>query len=298
MAKPKIQFVDPDATMDEMSSIIQGDGCLIIPELVNHACIDALMADLQQHLDKRPTCEDNFLGTRTKRLQALIAKSQGVGELLAHEKLLELMDRVLGPYCDTYTLSSNSLTVIGPDETPQPMHRDDALYPFTHPTERHSHCTAFWALSDFTESNGATRLVPGSHLWDDKREPTEVESVQAIMPKGSVCIFVGAIYHGGSRNVTTNDWRIGMFAGYILGWLRQEQNFYLTVPPKIARTLPEKVARLIGYEVHKPFLGFVTDFRDPYDMLRGYEEGSTGGRRLFAEGEEALRQSSHITRSR
>ena len=62
MDKPKIQFVDPDATMDEMSAIIQCDGCLIIPELVGQDRIDALMADLQPHLDKRPTCEDDFLG--------------------------------------------------------------------------------------------------------------------------------------------------------------------------------------------------------------------------------------------
>ena len=149
----------------------------------------------------------------------------------------------------------------------------------------------------YTESNGATRLVPGSHLWDDEREPTEAESVQAIMPKGSVCVFVGGVYHGGSHNVTAGEWRIGMFAGYILGWLRQEQYFCLTVPPEVARTLPEPVARLIGYEVHKPFLGFVTDFRDPYDMLCGYEEGSTGGRQLFADGEEALRQSSRVVKS-
>ena len=148
----------------------------------------------------------------------------------------------------------------------------------------------------YTESNGATRLVPESHLWDDEREPTEAESVQAVMPKGSVCVCRSYL-PGVSRNVTEHEWRIGMFAGYILGWLRQEQKFCLTVPPEVTRTLPEPVARLIGYEVHKPFLGFVTDFRDPYDMLCGYEEGSTGGRQLFADGEEALRQSSRVVKS-
>ena len=213
MAKPKIEYVDRSANADEMNAILKRDGCLIIPELVEHACIDALMTDLQPYLDKRPTCEDDFLGTKTKRLQALIAKSKGVGDLLAHPKLLSIMDLVLGPFCDTYTLSSNSLAVIGPHETPQPMHRDDTLYPFTHPSERHSHCTAFWALSDFSEANGATRMVPGSHLWDDEREPSDAESVQAVMPKGSVCVFVGAIYHGGSRNVTPDEWRVGMFCG-------------------------------------------------------------------------------------
>ena len=297
MVNPTIEFVDSSASAEEMNTVLERDGCLIIPELVDHASIDAIVADMQPHLDKRPTCEDDFLGVRTKRLQALLAKSHGVGDLLAHDKLLAIFDRVFGPYCDTFTLSSNSLSVIGPDETPQQLHRDDVLYPFTHPSKRQSHCTAFWALSDFTQANGATRIVPGSHLWDDVREPKEAETVQAVMPKGSVCVFLGAVYHGGSRNVTTDEWRMGMFAGYILGWLRQEQNFYLTVPPEIAKTLPEKVARLIGYEVHRPFLGFVTDMRDPYEMLHGFEEGARGNRELFADGENSLKQRSDIVRS-
>ena len=133
MSKPKIELVDASATPNEINDVLKRDGCLIIPELVGHERIDALMADLQPYLDKRPTCAEDFLGTHTKRMQVLIPKSQHVRELLAHDKILSVLDLVLGPYCDNYTLSSNSMTVIGPGETPQSMHRDDVVFPFSHP---------------------------------------------------------------------------------------------------------------------------------------------------------------------
>ena len=284
MPKPKIEMVDPSTSTDSLEELLNRDGCVIIREMFSHAAIDAMMAELEPHLKRKGTGNDDFVGRYTKRLQALLAKSPKVGDFLADDRLLAIIDRFLGPYCDNFTLSSNSLTVIGPDETPQPLHRDDLLFPFEHPTTRSCHVTAFWALSDFTAENGATRMVPGSHRWDDERKPTEAETAQAVMPKGSVCVFLGATYHGGGTNRTADEWRHGMFAGYIFGWLRQEQNFYLTVPPEIARTLPEKVARLIGYSVHRPFLGFVHDLQDPYALLEGYQEGADGGGDLFADG--------------
>lgn len=284
MTKPRIETLDASTDADEVYSVLERDGCVIVRDMLPTDAIDAMMSELRPALDAKPTGRDDFVGRRTKRLPALIAKSPRVGDFIADERILDIMDRVLGPYCDNFTLSSNSLTVIGPGETPQPLHRDDSLYPFAHPSERNSHCTAFWALSDFTEANGATRIVPGSHRWDDDRRPTEAEAVQAVMSRGSACIFLGATYHGGSRNVTEEEWRIGMFAGYILGWLRQEQNFYLTVPPEVARTLPEKVARLIGYSLHRPFLGFVYDMQDPYALLTGYQEGTDGGSDLMVDG--------------
>ena len=146
-------------------------------------------------------------------------------------------------------------------------------------------------MTDFTAENGATRLVPGSHKWDDIRQPTEAEAVQAIMPKGSACFFVGATYHGGSPNYTKDEWRIAMFTGYILGWLRQEQNFYLSVPPDMARSLPKAVGQMLGYKMHRPFLGWVADLQDPWDVVQGYQEGSTGGTDLLPDGATTVEQS-------
>ena len=284
MPEPKIEMVDASTSTDAIEEALNRDGCVIIREFFSPAVVDALMGELQPHIDRRATGNEDFVGRYTKRLPTLIAKSPRVGDFFADDRVLAIVERFLGPYCDNFVLSNNSLFVIGPNETPQTLHRDDLLFPFEHPTTRSCHVTAICALTDFTAENGATRMVPGSHLWDDERQPTEEETVQAIMPKGSVSVHLGATYHGGSANTTANEWRVGMFAGYILGWLRQEQCFYLTVPPEVAKSLPEKVARLIGYQLHRPFLGYVHDLQDPYVLLEGYEEGADGGSNLFADG--------------
>jgi ectoine hydroxylase-related dioxygenase (phytanoyl-CoA dioxygenase family) len=278
-----IQTVDAGTDEAELAGLLEEDGCLIIKDLISPACIDQLLDDLKPYLSQKPKGENDFIGLETKRLHSLFKKSSTIADFVANDRVLSMVDRVLGPYCDNYQLSSNSITAIGPSETPQPIHRGDSLYPLPHPSPRNLGCTAFWALTDFTAENGATRLVPGSHKWDDERLPEEAETVQAVMPKGSACLFVGGIYHAGSAN-RTEQWRIGMFAGYILGWLRQEQNFYLTVPPEEAKLMPEKIARLLGYSMHRPFLGWVQDLQDPWDVLQGYEDGSSGGSDLYAEG--------------
>ena len=278
-----VQTVDADISHDDMTEILEQDGCVIVRDLIGHEKIDALLEDLKPYLAKKPKGESNFLGYETKRLHSLLAKSSHVNDFIAHDFVSSVLDKVLGPYCDTYQLSSNSITAIGPGETPQPLHRGDSLYPLPHPSRRNLNCTAFWALTDFTAENGATRLVPGSHRWDDVRRPLDSEAVQAVMPKGSACFFVGATYHGGSPNFTDDEWRIAMFTGYILGWLRQEQNLYLSVPPDIARDLPESVGRMLGYNLHRPFLGWVADLQDPWDFIQGYQEGSSGGSDLLTD---------------
>ena len=282
------------ATDDAIGEVLRHDGCVIIKNAVEHAAVDALLADLADHIESKPKGTGNFTGLETKRVHSLFAKTEIVQDFVAHDKVLQMADLALLPYCQSYTLQSNSITAIGPGETVQPLHRDDMLYPLAHDCERNSVCTAFWALSDFTQSNGATRMVPGSHRWDDVRRPTEADTVQAVMTKGSVCLFLGGVYHGGGCNTTAEEWRIGMFSAYTLGWLRQEQNFYMAVPPEMAKDLPEKVARLLGYSLHRPFLGWIQDIQDPWDVLQGYEELSKGGDDIFADGEDNLKQGADI----
>lgn len=291
-----IQSVAASASRAEVDAILKEDGCVILRDVIDPAAIDTMLADLEPYLRRKPKGNGDFVGFETKRLHSLFAKTARIGDFITNQHLLDVMDLSLGPYCDTYQLGSCSITAIGPGETPQPLHRDDLLYPLAHPSERNAVCTAFWALSDFTAENGATRLVPGSHKWDDERQPSEEETVQAVMAKGSVCIFLGALYHGGGRNVTADQWRIGLFTGFVLGWLRQEQNFYLAVPPEAAAKMPEKLARLLGYSLHRPFLGWIQDFQDPWDVLRGYEELTSGGGDLYAGGSDRPVQGAQVRR--
>lgn len=290
----RIETVDVTASKDELDAILRRDGCVIVRDAMDHSAIDKLLDELEPYLAKKPTGTGDFVGYHTKRLHSLFGKAPSVSDFIIHDKVLEIMDLTLGPWCDSYQLNSNSITAIGPDETPQPLHRDDLLYPLAHPSERNACCTAFWALTDFTEENGATRIVPGSHTWDDERTPRDDETVGAVMPKGSFCVFLGATYHGGGRNTTADRWRVAMFAGYSLGWLRQEQNWYLSVTPDQVRRMPERLARLLGFNLHKPFLGWVQDFQDPYDVIHGYEELSSGGSDLYADGAERPTQGSRV----
>jgi ectoine hydroxylase-related dioxygenase (phytanoyl-CoA dioxygenase family) len=124
-----------------------------------------------------------------------------------------------------------------------------------------------WAMTDFTEEMGATRVIVGSHLWED--EPSEIDpalTTGAVMRKGSVMIYAGSIYHGGGAN-RSEVHRIGVNIGYSLAWLRQEENQFLACPPEIARTLPEGLLRLMGYQRGAVGLGYVDDMREPLDWL-------------------------------
>jgi len=279
-----IETVDTTATRSDLEAILARDGCVIVRDAIDLASVDRLLGEISPYLGQKQCGAGEFVGYHTKRLHSLFGKAPSVGDFVTHEKVLDVMDMSLGPWCDSFQLNSNSITAIGPDETPQPLHRDDLLYPSTHPSPRNMCCTAFWALTDFTEENGATRIIPGSHLWDDERESRDDETVGAVMKKGSFCVFTGATYHGGGRNTTADEWRVAMFAGYSLGWLRQEQNWYLSLTADEVRAMPEKLARLLGFNLHKPFLGWVQDFQDPLDVIRGYKELSSGGSDLYADG--------------
>jgi ectoine hydroxylase-related dioxygenase (phytanoyl-CoA dioxygenase family) len=101
-------------------------------------------------------------------------------------------------------------------------------------------------MSDFTEANGATRIVPGSHRWPQDRVAREDEVVPGEMAAGSVLFWTGGILHGAGAN-RSNEWRFGLFLSFSLGWLRQEENQYLDVPLQDALTLPQEVRDLVGY---------------------------------------------------
>ena len=235
------------------------------------------------------------MGHKTTRTHTVLVNSRAAGALALHPAIATLNDAVLGPYCARYQLSSAAAIAIGPGETMQELHRDDLVYPLAHPSERQSVVTAIWALTDFTAANGATLVVPGSHRWDDERKPALAEAVPSEMPRGSAVYILGSTYHAGGAN-RAGDTRIGLLYGYCLGWLRQEQNQYLAVPPEAARTLPEPLQRLIGYAVHEPFLGW-HDLQDPIKLLRGYEDQSAGARDLIPEGQASAIQGERVKRS-
>jgi ectoine hydroxylase-related dioxygenase (phytanoyl-CoA dioxygenase family) len=230
------------------------DTLLPEPELV------AARHDLRRVLAGTPSGRNPFEGARTKRVYALFAKTRALDAAATHPLVLGVLDAVL----HHYQLSAPTGIEIGPGEVAQIIHHDDAIYPLPRP---HGEVVlnTMWALDDFTEANGATRIIPGSHRWMAEQPDATTPTVAAEMPAGSVLFYLGTVWHGGGAN-TTDRARLGVILEYVASWLRPQENHFLGVPLDIVRQLPERLQELLGYNIRPPFMGYV-DGRHPRRVL-------------------------------
>lgn len=267
MANGKLEGVPSAMTVlpsvDEVVRSLERDGYMVVPGMLSSEEVAATKADLAQVLARTPTGRNDFEGSRTRRIYALFAKTRAFDLPAIHPLVLGVAERVIG-HCQ---LSAPTGIEIGPGEVAQPLHFDDSIYPVPRPHPELV-LNTMWALDDFTEANGATRLVPGSHRAATATPPPMSETMPAEMPAGSVMFYVGSIWHGGGANRTDHA-RLGVILEYAASWLRQQENHLLAVPPAVVRTLPERLQELLGYNIRPPFVGYV-DGRHP---LRALHDG-------------------------
>jgi ectoine hydroxylase-related dioxygenase (phytanoyl-CoA dioxygenase family) len=252
--------MDP-GLLERVLADLDRDGYAVVESLLSADEAAAVRAGLRDVLDRTPTGRNDFEGYQTRRIYALFAKTRAFDDLALHPLLLGVLDAVLGP---SYQLSAPTGIEIGPGEKAQFLHMDDGIYPLPRPHPEVV-LNSMWALDDFTEENGATRVVPGSHRWTDRVPVDPDETVTVTMPAGSVLFIAGSLWHGGGANRTTEP-RLGVLLEYAAGWLRQQENHVLAVPADIVKTLPERLQELIGYGIHPPFVGYV-DGRHPRRVL-------------------------------
>src|SRR5262249_37083530 len=200
-------------------------------------------------------------GRRPKRTGGLVARSAPCRELVMNGIVLETVGTIL-QQATTFQLHLTQVIAIGPGELAQPIHRDQWAFDFfPFPPGYEVQCNTLWAMTDFTEANGATRVIPGSNHLEDRLEFTTADTEPAEMPAGWVLFYTGALYPGGGAN-RPPEARLGLNLTYALSWLRQEENQYLAVPADVARELPEPLLRLMGYARGAYSLGYVDDLRD------------------------------------
>jgi ectoine hydroxylase-related dioxygenase (phytanoyl-CoA dioxygenase family) len=252
-----------EASVATVAQLLDAQGFAVVSGMLSHDAVEAAAADMRRILSATPTGRNPFEGARTRRVYALFAKTRVFDGPVLDPLVLGVMDR----YLEHYHLSAPTGIEIQPGEVAQILHYDDAIYPVARP---HAELVVntMWALDDFTEANGATRIIPGSHRWVDRQPDIDSPTAAATMPRGSVLFYLGSVWHGGGANRTDRP-RLGVILEYAASWVRPQETHLLAVPPETVRQLPERLRELLGYNIRPPFIGYV-DGRHP---LRTLEDG-------------------------
>jgi len=252
---------------EAVAKALERDGCAIVDRLVEPAILHEVRDDLAPYFGKERLGSDDFGGFETERIGGLVARSERARELVTHPLVIGAVGKLLD-HVRSYQLHLTQIIAIHPGESAQAIHRDQWAFDFfPFPKGYEVQCNTIWALTDFTEENGATRVIPGSHRFDDKLRLGQEDTEPAEMQAGSVLFYTGSLYHGGGAN-RSQQTRMGVNITYAVGFLRQEENQYLSVPAEIAKTLDEDLLRLMGYSLGAYALGYMDDTRDPIAAVR------------------------------
>jgi len=267
----EILHLDSETSVAEILNVLDDDAAVIIENVISIDTVETLKGELVPYLSKEVFGRDEFTGFSTKRVGALIARSNTCRDLALNPLVINVAKQYLEPFADGYQLHFTSAVSIGPSETKQVLHRDRGIWGGYLPRKIEPLMSTIWAVTEFTRDNGATQIVPGSHKWEKEREPDDTEIAYAEMNPGSVLLYTGTVLHGGGANKTASEIRTGVFLHYALNWLRQEENQYLSCPPEIAKELSPELRSLIGYAKGGYVLGF---YSDPYDEEAKFESVS------------------------
>jgi len=249
---------------------IREQGFTVVENAIEPDLIEALTDDLlrlERELGIKPG-KNPFEGFKTVRLYNLLVHGQLYERIPVHQNVLPIVEGVLDRGC---LISSLSSIAIGPDEIAQPIHADDQLIPLRKPHVP-TVCNTMWALTDFTDANGATRVIPKTHVADHNPEfGRHYESIPAEMKKGSVLVWHGSLWHAGGANKTAQR-RVGIAMNYCAGYIRQQENQQLGIPREIAERFSDRLKELVGYGVYNGLIGHI-DKTSPMALL-GRSQGN------------------------
>lgn len=262
-----LQHLPPTVSPDEVAQVLAADGACIVDDLADIDVLDRFQAEIAPYVEATKPGPDDFSGHNTRRTGALVARSPSARTMVMDPLVLGTARTVLA-HAASIQLHLTQVIGIGPGAPAQPIHRDQWAFDFfPFPAGYEVQCNTIWALTDFTEQNGATRVVVGSNRLEDKLRFDVADTEPAEMARGSVLFYTGSVYHGGGAN-RSDATRVGVNITYNLSWLRQEENQYLAVPLEVARELPDELLRLIGYQRGAYALGYVGDLMDPIAVVR------------------------------
>ncbi|MBJ9955129.1 MULTISPECIES: phytanoyl-CoA dioxygenase family protein [unclassified Acinetobacter] len=226
------------------------DGYVIINHLIPKEICSKIKQEGLALLNQ--TGRNSFEGHQTQRVYNVLSKTRMTDQLAVHPRILGLMDRLFEP---GFLLSQSQMINILPEEVAQHLHYDDAFYRLPRPRQPLG-AASIWAIDDFTEDNGATVIIPESHLWGSDRIAQSTEAIPAIMPAGSVVFFLGTTWHGGGENHSKAS-RFAVTHQYCEAYVRQQENYLLELSKETVKLLSPELQALVGYSIYPPFMGMV-----------------------------------------
>lgn len=237
-------------SLQPILTALRRDGAVIVEGLIKPSLADKVAMELRPWFDSAASDESSaFDGPKTNRFNCVLQGAPSAAALVEHDMVVALANDVLLPHCANYTVGSMTAIEILPGEKGQALHRDDTLYP-VELAGMELQMGVMWALNDFTEANGGTRVVPGSHRYLRSWHLPSLSSWEAAtMPKGAALFYLGSTWHGGGANSSQAS-RVGLINTYCLGWLRQESNQYFETPPRVASQFSPRLRALLGYTPH------------------------------------------------
>ena len=253
----KLQYLPANISKDALCEVIAQDGAAIIEGVLDTGQLTQLKSEIMPYVEATHVGQDDFTGHLTTRTGALVARSATCRGLVMDDLILGTAQSFLKPYCEHIQLHLTQVIRIMPGQEKQVLHRDRLAWGGFIPDKIEPQLNTIWAVSDFSRENGATQVVPGSNKWDTKRKAEDSEIEYAEMAAGSVLVYSGSVIHGGGANEADHD-RIGINNTYTLGWLRQEENQYLSCPPEIAKGFSPELRDLLGYTMGSYALGYFT----------------------------------------
>ncbi len=262
----QVTHLPASAKPEQIAEVLAEQGALVLDNLIDAATVASVTADVMPHIQRSPYGDD-FTGHQTQRTGALVARAPACRPLVTHATVLEAANSFLVDYTNKIILHLTQTIYIHPQQGAQPLHRDRLAWGNYIPRSIEPQFNTIWALTDFTAENGATRLVPGSNRWPDEQRAEPNEICQAEMSAGSVLVYSGSVIHSGGENRSAAA-RLGLNITYCLGWLRQEENQYLSCPPHIAKDLDPELQELLGYTSGNYALGY---FSDPESAAPGQD---------------------------
>ena len=262
-----------DAVTASIVEALDAAGCCVVEHAAQIDDMDAIATELGEHIDRSSIGASDFEGHRTRRLGAPLPRSASFRSLALHPAVMSAGDHVLG-HATSWRFSAAEYIEIGPGESAQRLHRDRWKYDrveFGFEVE----LNGMWAVTDFTEANGATRLVPGSHRLPADHRVSPDETLPAEMSAGSLLLYTGSLYHGGGPN-QTDEWRKGLSLQHAVGWLTQSTNQFLECPPSEVAAWPDDLLRFVGYAKTGNGLGYWRDSEDPLSAVHPDREFPRG----------------------